>query len=266
MRKQVLIFAAAAVALLIAGLAVGFILLPGPEATAGVTPEAPAAGRDAGQEAEQDAEREPDAGERRRAGQDSMTEAHRASTRHREATRGPEQPIPFSHRLHVQDLELGCDYCHVGTERSKVAVMPALSVCMGCHRTVGSELGPIRELREYWDRQEPVPWERIYKVPEFVQFHHQPHIRSGVECAECHGPVEEMDRVYRVQELSMGWCLTCHREPPREEDAATDYLLARQFSLPEVRTGREETGLYPRQLDSEYAAHRAPIDCATCHY
>lgn len=197
---------------------------------------------------------------------DELPAGMRAVALHARAEQGPEQPIPFSHRFHVSDLQLDCAYCHTETRRAPVAEMPSLSVCMGCHQTVGSGLAAIDTLRAHWSREEQVPWQRIYKVPEFVQFKHQPHLRSNVACQECHGPVEEMDRVYKFSDLSMGWCLSCHREDPAASDVATDALLVEAADIHPTPEGRQPVGLYPRAISSAYASQRAPIDCAACHY
>lgn len=185
---------------------------------------------------------------------------------HNNATRGPRQPIPFSHRFHSTDLQIDCWYCHIGTESSPTGVMPALEVCMGCHRIAGSGLPPVEELRGYWARGEQVPWKWVNKLPDHVQFSHQPHVRSGIDCTECHGPVEEMDRVYQWASLRMGWCLECHRQEPAETDVATDYLLTERFPPPTPPEGNQPHSLYPYSIDSEYGAARGPIDCAACHY
>lgn len=195
-----------------------------------------------------------------------QTPAEAAIAAAENADRGPAQPIPFNHAFHVTELSMSCAYCHTGTERSKVAVMPALSLCIGCHRVVGGALAPIQELRAYWARGEPVPWERVYKVPEFVQFYHEPHMRNGLECEECHGPVEEMDRIYQWSSLRMGWCLECHRGEPEETDVATDYMLSQEYQHAPTPEGRQPTGLYPYAISEEYGASRAPIDCLACHY
>lgn len=200
------------------------------------------------------------------AAKDSLTPAEQAVLDHYRAGEGPEQPIPFNHEWHVTELQMECEYCHTGSRESEVAVMPSLDMCMGCHRVVGGNLAAIAQLRAHWDRREPVEWIRVYKVPEFVQFGHQPHLRNGIECQECHGPVEEMARIRRHSDLSMGWCLSCHRDEPARTDVATSYLLSREFPAPEIPTGRQAHGLYPIQIDQEYASTRAPSDCATCHY
>jgi hypothetical protein len=199
------------------------------------------------------------------AGPTGMT-ADEAIAAHVAATDGPEQPIPFNHRFHVTELQMECEYCHIGTESSQVAVMPPVSTCMGCHRIIGNNLEPIQRLRGYWDSEQPVPWTRVYKLPEFVQFPHQPHIRNQLECDECHGKVEEMDRVYQFTSLRMGWCLDCHWGEGEDTDVATDRLLLEEFPPPAIPAGRESPGLYPRILDEQYAVNRGPIDCVACHY
>lgn len=197
---------------------------------------------------------------------DTLTPAERAIIAHRRADRGPEQPVPFSHRFHVSELEVGCEYCHTGTRDRQVATMPSLSVCMGCHRTVGRDLPAIGKLQSAWEADEPIAWNRVYKVPEFVQFKHQPHLRNEIECQECHGPVEEMDRVYKASSLSMGWCLSCHRQEPADSDVATDHALVREAHLPDPPEGRQPVGLYPATISTGYGQDRAPENCATCHY
>ncbi|WP_420463390.1 cytochrome c3 family protein [Candidatus Palauibacter sp.] len=195
----------------------------------------------------------------------TMPAQWRAIYDHENATRGPEQPIPFNHRFHVTDLRIDCMYCHVGTERSGSGVVPSLAVCMGCHRIAGTGLPPIEELRAHETRGEPVEWEWVYKLPEFVQFSHKAHLRN-LECQDCHGLVEEMDRIYQWAPLTMGWCLECHRQPPSESDVATDHTLARDNPPPRAPAPRQPEGFYPRDIDTDYGKTRAPTDCAACHY
>ncbi len=130
--------------------------------------------------------------------------AAEAIAAHMVAVEGPEQPIPFSHRFHSQELLMQCEYCHGGTDESVIAVIPPVELCWGCHRIVGAQLEPIQRLRGYWERGEPIEWKRVYKTPDFVQFPHRAHIRAQVECEECHGEVAEMDRVYKFASLKNG--------------------------------------------------------------
>ncbi len=197
---------------------------------------------------------------------DTLTPAERAIRDHYRASRGPEQPIPFSHRWHAGELAMECQYCHTDGRRSATVSMPSVELCMGCHQWVGRQLPAVGDLRSAWEENQTIAWNRVYKLPEFVQFAHQPHLRNDIACQECHGPVEEMDRVYKHSDLSMGWCLECHRGQPEPGDVATNYRLVRDAEFPDIPEGRQDIGLYPRRIHTGYAAQRAPQDCATCHY
>ncbi|UCF18390.1 MAG: cytochrome c3 family protein [Gemmatimonadota bacterium] len=176
---------------------------------------------------------------------------------------GPVQPIFFSHRRHAGEYEIDCYYCHSNTDMSSWASMPPVELCLGCHRVIKAASPEIAKLRGYAERDEPIPWERIYKVADFVQFNHGRHMRAEVQCEECHGKVEEFDVVYQWAPLTMGWCLECHKKPQEDEgklqSAATN---AARFAQP----GPESRGLYPKSIDSQYGVLNGPIDCAACHY
>jgi len=179
----------------------------------------------------------------------------------------PEQPIAFSHRLHAGELGINCLYCHFGAEKSRHAGIPAAGICMNCHKFITAPLGAIRaedelakeeerkpewvvstEIRKIYDalaldgemnrRPEQVPapleWVKVHNVPDFVYFDHRPHVSAGVSCQHCHGAVETMERVYQVGDLSMGWCVNCHRDA-------------------------NEIGVGGKPVN-------ASIDCVTCHY
>lgn len=124
----------------------------------------------------------------------------------------PEQPIEFSHRIHAGDFEIPCMYCHTEARRSPVAGVPSVNKCAGCHSVVLPDSPLIREVMSYLENQEPIPWVRVHDLPDFVYFPHKRHIAAGLECQECHGPVETMDRVTRMAPNEMGLCLTCHKE------------------------------------------------------
>lgn len=124
--------------------------------------------------------------------------------------RTPVQPIEFSHRIHAGDNQIPCMYCHVQAEQSRVASVPPVSKCMGCHKSIAKDRPEIVKLAEYWERKEPIPWIKVYDVPDFVHFTHKRHIRAGVMCQTCHGEVQDMDRVTRVSDLGMKWCVDCH--------------------------------------------------------
>jgi hypothetical protein len=176
--------------------------------------------------------------------------------------RGPEQPVFYSHRRHAGEFEINCLYCHTNTDRSPIAPLPSLDVCFGCHNLVRAGSSEIQKLRGYRERGEAVPWVRIHKLADFVQFNHARHIQAELECQECHGEIEGMDVVYQFAPLTMGWCLECHREPADEAALADAARIAEKFE----QSGPESRGLYPISIDSDYGVTRGPIDCAACHY
>lgn len=161
----------------------------------------------------------------------------------------PVQPIQFSHRLHVGELEISCKYCHSEVETSRHAGIPPSSTCMNCHTSIRAARGKImaeedlakeeerdskpiesEELRKLYDTLAldkdlkpipgklpvPVDWIRVHELPDYVYFDHRAHISANVSCKECHGTVKAMERIRQVGDLSMGWCLNCHRRVNKE--------------------------------------------------
>ncbi len=172
----------------------------------------------------------------------------------------PEKPIAYSHRLHAGELRIDCQYCHYGAESSRHAGIPSASVCMNCHRSVTAPYDAVlmeRELAEKEGRDPeriispelrklydavgldqdlqptgkpgtPIEWVRVHNIPDFVYFDHRVHVARGLACETCHGPVQSMERIRQFSDLSMGWCVQCHRENPAipggpgEDHASTD--------------------------------------------
>jgi hypothetical protein len=122
---------------------------------------------------------------------------------------GHEQPIPFSHRLHVTDKRIDCLYCHPYAERSAWPGIPPVSKCLGCHDHIIPQHPWIRVLRGYRESGLPLPWVKVFYSPDHAQFPHLRHVRRGVECAECHGAVETQDRL-ATHTFYMGFCIDCH--------------------------------------------------------
>ncbi len=124
-----------------------------------------------------------------------------------------DQPVEFDHRHHVGDDGLDCRYCHYDAERSPYGGFPATSLCMNCHSQIWNSAPLLEPVRRSYIEDTPIPWQHIYRLPDFVFFNHAVHVRRGVGCVTCHGRVDQMARVYRVTPLTMGWCLGCHRNP-----------------------------------------------------
>jgi len=128
------------------------------------------------------------------------------------ADMGPRQPIYFSHRVHAGVKNINCRFCHPFTDRSTNAGLPTMEKCFYCHKTIIPEHPQIVEERRHYETNQAVRWVRIYYVPDFVKFNHQPHILWGqVDCTVCHGNVQTMDRLHRV-DFKMQFCTNCHQE------------------------------------------------------
>jgi hypothetical protein len=149
--------------------------------------------------------------------------------------RGIEQPIAFPHDLHAGTNQIPCMYCHATADRSVDAGIPSVQVCAGCHipggtPVVRADRPEVKKLIAYWQEQKPIPWVRIYKIADHAHFPHMRHVNAGLQCQQCHGPVETMSEITGVwngdgdtgnrtrygvakpNTLEMGWCINCHRE------------------------------------------------------
>jgi len=187
----------------------------------------------------------------------------------------PEQPIPYSHKLHVGELGLDCRYCHSNVERSREAMIPPTQTCMGCHAVVKPESPQLAALRDSWRSGKPVPWVRVHELPEHAYFDHSAHLpagAAGVGCASCHGRIDQMDEVRLEAPLSMGWCLECHRDPAphlRPSSELTNMSWKRdEPSTVFAAVGVAPVGVAPVGVAAAGVAAagvRPPEHCSGCH-
>lgn len=140
----------------------------------------------------------------------------------------PKQPINFSHVIHVQNNKIECQYCHWNVAKGDYAAIPEVQTCMGCHSLVQgripagqSENPEIKKLKEYWQKNENIPWVKVHVMPDHVRFNHKRHVKAGVSCHECHGQIPTMPVVERVSSMKMGWCIDCHRQRGTSIDCTT---------------------------------------------
>ena len=124
---------------------------------------------------------------------------------------GAEQPIPFSHRIHAGVKEIQCAYCHPYVARSNHPGLPPVEKCLHCHKYIIIKHPWIEEEHRYYNTKTPTPWKKVNYLAEHVLFNHQRHINSEIECRECHGAVETMDRIKGTQ-FQMGFCINCHQQ------------------------------------------------------
>jgi len=173
----------------------------------------------------------------------------------------PDQPIKFSHKIHAGQNGTDCLYCHSSAETSKSAGIPSTSVCMNCHLIVrnGTRSGAfeIAQVIEAYDSGKTIDWIRIHNLPDHAYFSHSQHVGvAGLSCQECHGPVEEMDRVTQITDLSMGWCINCHREKKVDFHDNKFY---------EVYRDKVES-LNKGEIDSVTVEMIGGTECMKCHY
>jgi cytochrome c553 len=173
----------------------------------------------------------------------------------------PDQPIKFSHKVHAGDNGIDCKYCHSTVEYGKSAGIPAMELCMNCHVVVreGTHSGKfeIAKVVEANEKKIPVEWVRIHNLPDHVFFSHAQHVGvAGLDCAKCHGDVASMDVVKQVSDLSMGWCINCHRETNvkfSENHYYDNYIQLHE----DLKAGK---------IDSVKAVQIGANDCMRCHY
>jgi predicted CXXCH cytochrome family protein len=101
------------------------------------------------------------------------------------------------------------------------AGVPPVEKCMLCHQRILVTYPEIEKLRRHYDEKNPPQWARVNSLPEFVYFSHERHVRSGADCGQCHGNIRGMDRVYLVQDFTMGFCVQCHRDNGYSHDCYT---------------------------------------------
>ena len=125
----------------------------------------------------------------------------------------PDQPVPFSHKHHVEGLGLQCQYCHTSVEKSSYAGIPPTKTCMNCHSEIWTNAQLLEPVRQSWATGASIQWIRVHDLPDYVYFNHEIHVNKGIGCASCHGRVDEMPLMYEQNSLQMEWCLNCHRNP-----------------------------------------------------
>jgi hypothetical protein len=126
-----------------------------------------------------------------------------------------DQPIPFSHKHHVQGLGLQCQYCHVTVEKSSYAGIPPTKTCINCHAQIWTNAQLLEPVRQSWATGKSITWTRVHDLPDFAYFNHEIHVNKGMGCASCHGRVDQMPLMYAQNTLQMEWCLDCHRNPAK---------------------------------------------------
>jgi len=167
------------------------------------------------------------------------------------------QPIAFSHKHHAGDDGIDCRYCHTSVETSAYAGLPSTHICLSCHSQLYTDAAVLQPLRESARTGEPIAWQRVHSLPDFVYFNHSVHVKKGVGCSTCHGRVDRMPLMRQEAPLQMGWCLDCHKNPakyvrPRELVTQMDYVPPAN----QMEVGERLVKAYQIQ---------SLTSCSTCH-
>jgi len=200
----------------------------------------------------------------------------------------PDQPINFSHKIHADQYGIDCKYCHSTADKSKSASIPALNTCMNCHKAVQArdkyegEISPeIKKIyaaldydpekpaaEAYGKNPRPVRWVRIHNLPDHAYFNHSQHVNvAGLSCQTCHGPVQKMDKVQQWSELTMGWCINCHRQTGIQVEHNDYYEKLHE----KVKADIAKNGDKSKYKDKNgrivvTAGMNGGLECSKCHY
>jgi mono/diheme cytochrome c family protein len=202
----------------------------------------------------------------------------------------PVQPIYYSHKVHAGINQINCLYCHGSAWESKTAGIPAVNICMNCHKAIntyekgpklyneeGDEINGTAQIQKLYDaagfdpknpgkwdpaKAKPIEWVKIHNLPDHVYFNHSQHIRAGkVQCQTCHGEITAMDEVKQVSELSMSWCVNCHRQT-KVDFNYSDSTGNKFYSIYEKFHNDIKSG----KMDSVTVKDIGGIECQKCHY
>jgi hypothetical protein len=173
-----------------------------------------------------------------------------------------DQPVPFSHKHHVGQLGIDCRYCHTGVETSANAGFPPTQTCMTCHSQLWTGAEALAPVRASFASGQPLQWNRVSAVPDYVFFNHAIHVKRGVPCVACHGRIDRMPLTWRAHPFQMRFCLDCHRDPAprlRPPDQVTRMDWSGWDAVPAHRgygaAAARRFGLQPAKL----------VNCSICH-
>ena len=200
----------------------------------------------------------------------------------------PEQPIYYSHKVHAGTNQINCLYCHSGAQDSKYSNIPSVNVCMNCHKAIkeykgeaifkedGMQVNGTAEIKKLYDYAgwnpdskkydkpgAPIQWVKIHNLPDHVYFNHSQHVKVGKQnCQTCHGPIQQMPEVYQFSDLSMGWCINCHRESKvnfynKETGEGNKFYSIYEKFHNDIKSGK---------MDSVTVEKIGGTECQKCHY
>jgi len=172
----------------------------------------------------------------------------------------PEQPVPFSHKHHAGELGLDCRNCHQQVETLATAGLPPTHTCMTCHSQIWAQAPMLQPVRDSLAKNEPMHWQRVNRLPDYVYFNLSIHVTKGVGCSSCHGAVDQMQLTYPAQSFTMEFCLTCHRAPAQFVRPAAEV-----WNMEWRPPANQDTVGAALVLERHIAGPARLTDCSTCH-
>ncbi len=172
----------------------------------------------------------------------------------------PNQPVPFSHKIHAGQLGMDCRYCHSFVEQSGHANVPTSATCWNCHQHIKTNSPNLAPIKESVETGKPMEWVKIHKTPDYAYFNHSVHVSSGVSCVNCHGNIAEMPVVFHHESQSMSWCLDCHRNP--------EGVLRPMNQITNLTYKAEDHGQVQETIGAIIKKNwkiDPPTNCASCH-
>ena len=171
-----------------------------------------------------------------------------------------EQPVAFSHALHNGQLGLDCRYCHTSVEVAAAANIPPTETCMTCHSQIRVGSPQLAAVQASWDSGEPLAWNKVHDLADFVYFNHSAHINKGIGCSSCHGRIDQMAAIWKNEPMTMGWCLECHRNP-----AAQVRPRSEVFNMAYVPPAEGQLELGEQLVEAYHINEEKLPQCSTCH-
>jgi hypothetical protein len=131
--------------------------------------------------------------------------------------------LRFNHKKHVKEVGATCATCHGKAKTSKNAednLIPAGATCDTCHDTDHTDPKAVKAGSDEMGQCEfchvgyrPGSGSKVaaFEVPKpNMRFNHKAHLDRNIQCAQCHGSVEQLELATRDQLPRMKGCFGCH--------------------------------------------------------
>ncbi|MFQ6612317.1 MAG: cytochrome c3 family protein [Fidelibacterota bacterium] len=177
----------------------------------------------------------------------------------------PQDALLFSHKLHIQDLDLECENCHgtiPASEKVTDLNFPAMETCSECH---DSDTAPDDCSLCHTNPDDPGRVER--KSIQKLNFSHRFHLEQNAACQDCHTDIIESTITRKSTPISMNLCFNCHTQPTNKQDCYRCHeTLAGKIPVSHTPDWRAIHGLRASFSNQNncFQCHQ-PSQCEDCH-